>query len=253
MIVKAIKTHKITQEDRDIFVILDKYVEKVEEESVIAITSKIISITEGNILKISDSKNKEEKEELVKQNSALYLPFASSKYDISFTITNNILSASAGIDESNGNGYYILWPKDAQTTVNKIREYLTKKFNLQNLGVIITDSKTTPLRWGVTGISLAHSGFSALYDYIGTPDLFGRAFVYEKLNIADSIATAAVLEMGEGSEQTPIAVLSNIKNIEFQSRNPTEEELDSSIISMEDDLFAPFLLSAEWQKGGRQS
>lgn len=251
MIVKAIKTHKITQEDRDIFAILDKYIEKPEEGSVIAITSKIISITEGNILKITDSENKEEKEELVKQNSALYLPMASSKYDISFTITNNILSASAGIDESNGNGYYILWPKDAQSTVNKIREYLTKKFNLQNLGVIITDSKTTPLRWGVTGISLAHSGFSALYDYIGTPDLFGRAFVYEKLNIADSIATAAVLEMGEGSEQTPLAVLSDIKNIEFQSRNPTEEELDSSKISMEDDLFAPFLLSADWQKGGR--
>lgn len=253
MIAKAIKTHKITEEDSDIFTIFDKYIQNIEEGSVVAVASKIVSITEGSILRINNPADKKEKEKLVKENSGLYLPMSSSKYDISFTVTNNILSASAGIDESNGNGFYILWPKDAQESANKIREYLSKKFNIRQLGVVITDSKTTPLRWGVTGISLAHSGFSALYDYIGKPDLFGRPFVYEKLNIADSIATAAVLEMGEGSEQTPIAMLSEIKNIEFQSRNPTIEELDSSKISIEDDLFAPFLLSADWQKGGRRS
>ena len=251
MIVKAIKTHKITRQDSDIFKILDQYIPDLKENSVLAITSKIISITEGSILKIEDPQDERIKEKLIEENSQYFLPKASSKYNISFTITNNILSASAGIDESNGNGFYILWPKNAQDSANKIREYLAKKFNLQNFGVIITDSKTTPLRWGVTGIALAHSGFSALNDYIGKPDLFGRPFVYEKLNVADSLACAAVLMMGEGSEQTPLAVLEDLENIDFQDRNLDDQELASLKINLEDDLFAPFLKNADWQKGGK--
>lgn len=251
MKITSIKTHKITQYDIDLFAILDKYITSLSENSVVVVTSKIVSITEGSILKIGNEDGQEIKEKLIEENSQFYLPRASSKYNISFTITNNILSASAGIDESNGNGFYILWPKNAQESANKIREYLVSKFNLENLGVIITDSKTTPLRWGVTGIALAHSGFSALQDYIGQPDLFGRPFVYEKLNIADSLAAAAVLEMGEGSEQTPLAVIEEIKNLQFQNRNPNEEEIKSLKINIDDDLFAPFLKNAEWQKGGR--
>lgn len=248
MIVNSIKTHKITQEDSDLFKVLDQYIETLEENSVLAVTSKIVSITEGSILKIEEGVDKDD---LIEKQSQFFITRASNKYNISFTITNNILSASAGIDESNGNGFYILWPKNPQESANKIREYLAHKFNLKNFGVIITDSKTTPLRWGVTGIALSHSGFLALNDYIGKPDLFGRPFVYEKLNVSDSLAATAVLEMGEGSEQTPLAIISNLKNIEFQDRNPNEEELESLKIKMEDDLFAPFLKNAEWRKGDR--
>lgn len=248
MIINAIKTHKITSEDSDLFKILDQYVTEISENSVLAVTSKIVSITEGSVLKIEEGVDKDK---LIAENSQFYLPRSSNKYNVSFTITNNILSASAGIDESNGNGYYILWPKDAQESANKIREYLASKFGVKNFGVIITDSKTTPLRWGVTGIALSHSGFNALNDYIGKPDLFGRPFQYEKLNIADSLASAAVLEMGEGSEQTPLAVISDLKNVEFQDRDPSSEELESLKIKMEDDLFGAFLEKVEWKKGRR--
>ena len=251
MKIAAIKTHVITEEDKDLFAVLDKYITELNENSIVVVTSKIVSICEGSILKIGENESEEVKEKLIQENSRFFIPRASSKYNISFTITNNILSASAGIDESNGNGFYILWPKNAQVSANRIRGYLSGKFGLKNLGVVITDSKTTPLRWGVTGIALAHSGFSALNDYIGKPDLFGRPFVYEKLNIADSIATAAVLEMGEGSEQTPLAIVEDLKNVEFQDRNPSDEELESLKIKMEDDLFAPFLKNADWQKGSR--
>lgn len=250
MIANSIRTHKITSVDNDIFKILDSYASELAENSILAVTSKIISITEGSILKM-DGPQDGLKEKMIRENSEVYLPGASSKYNISFTITNNILSASAGIDESNGNGFYILWPKNPQESANKIREYLSQKFGLKNLGVVITDSKTTPLRWGVTGITLAHSGFKALKDYTGKPDLFGRPFVYEKLNISDSLAAAAVLVMGEGSEQTPIAVISDLENVEFQDRNPTKQELNDLKISLEEDLYAPFIKNADWQKGGK--
>lgn len=249
MKVSAIQTHKITEQDKNIFEILERYIDRLSENSVVAVTSKIVSICEGSILKIENDKKL--KDRLIEENSQYYLPRDNNKYNVSFTVTNNILSASAGIDESNGNGYYILWPRNPQESANKIRGYLAEKFGLKNLGVIITDSKTTPLRWGVTGIALAHSGFNALFDYIGKEDLFGRPFVYEKLNMADSLAAAAVIEMGEGNEQTPLAVIDSIKNIEFQSRNPTPTELDNLRITLEDDLFAPFLKNADWKKGSR--
>ncbi len=245
MIVIPIKTHKITTEDKDIFIILDKYLPKLKEKSVIAVTSKIISFAQGQAVQT----NSIEKEKLIEKEADLLLPRSSSKYDVQFTIKNNILTANAGIDESNANGQYILWPKDVQEVVNEIREYLTKKFNIKFLGVIITDSKATPLRWGVTGMSLAHSGFNALKDYIGEKDLFGREFRFEKLNIADSLAASAVLEMGEGSEKTPIAIIENLPQIEFQDRNPTEEELNSLKIELENDLYEPLLKSVKWEKG----
>lgn len=245
MKVTAIKTHKITTSDRDLFAILDKYLSKLEEKSVLAITSKIVSITEGRLVKMEGT----DKDKLIEQESRLYLPRSQNPYNVSFTITNNILAATAGIDESNGNGYYILWPRNPQESVNKIREYLKKKFKIKNVGVIITDSKTSPLRWGVTSIALSYSGFKPLKDYIGREDLFGRSFEFEKLSVVDSLSAAASVVMGEGAEQTPIAVINDLPFVEFQDRNPTEKELKDLVISPEEDIFGPFLKNAQWKKG----
>ena len=258
MKIVPLKTHTITSEDTDIFNILDKYVQKISEKSVLAITSKIVSICEGRIVPIEKASNvsrvsgvsrEEEKDALIVEESEYYLPRSINKYNVNITIANGILGASAGIDESNGNGCYILWPKDPQKSANSIREYLGRRFSVRDIGVIITDSKTTPLRWGVTGVSIAHSGFLALNSYIGKKDLFGRPFVYEKVNVADSLSAASVLSMGEGNESTPLAVISDIEHIEFQDRNPNEEELRELHVGLENDMYAPVLAFASWQKG----
>lgn len=245
MFVKSIQTHKITSKDKDLIKIIDKYITNLSENSVVVITSKIVSICEGRIVPVEGTG----KDELIKEESQYYLPRESNPYHVSLTITRNNLAASAGIDESNADGYYVLWPADPQETTNKVRKHLSKKFTLKNIGVIISDSKTTPFRWGVTAFSIAHSGFNALKDYIGTPDLFGRKFQFEKLNIADSLATTAAVVMGEGSEQTPLAVITELPFVEFQDRNPTEEELESLKIQFESDLYTPILSSVKWERG----
>lgn len=155
----------------------------------------------------------------------------------------------AGIDESNADSQYVLWPKDAQATANRTRHYLAKKFNLQKVGVIITDSTCQPLRRGTSGIALAHSGFRALRDYVGTEDLFGRPYKVTQANISGGLAAAAVFVMGEGNEQTPICIISDLGNVEFQPADPTAEELHVLRIDMHEDLFAPFLESVTWEKG----
>lgn len=245
MNIKAIKTDKITPLDKSIFAVLDKHLNAFEEGQILAITSKIISICQGRVVPI----DKVSKDELVFREADYFLPKEENKYGVYLTIKNNIIIATAGIDESNGGGYYVLWPENAQEIANKIREYLTKKFNVKNVGVIITDSKTTPLRWGTTGAALVHSGFNALKDYIGTPDIFGKDFRMTKANISDALATASVLVMGEGNEQTPIAVIDDVLFVEFQDRNPTPEELSQITISIDDDLYAPLLKNVGWKKG----
>lgn len=245
MKVTAIKTHKITVNDHDLIKILDKYLLKFEERSILAITSKIVSINEGRLVKMESV----DKDELIERESQLYLPRNQNPYNVSFTITRNMLAATAGIDESNGNGCYILWPRNPQESVNKIREYLKKRFNLKNIGVIITDSKTSPLRWGVTSIALSYSGFKPLKDYIGKKDLFARRFEFEKLSIVDSLASAASVTMGEGAEQTPLSVISDVPFVEFQDRNPTKKELKELCISIDEDLYGPFLKNVKWKKG----
>lgn len=265
MQVTAIKTHKITTKDKNLLAILDRYLDpsnsssalfniaqddkkRVPENSVVVVTSKIVAICEGRVI----SSDLTTKDKLVEKEADYYLPRHMSKYDFCISITNGTFTASAGVDESNGNGNFVLWPKNPQESANMIREYLIKKFNVHNLGVIITDSKTTPLRWGVTGFALAHSGFRALNSYVNKPDIFGRLMHVEKLSVMDSLAASAVAVMGEGSEQTPLAIITDVPFVEFVDRNPTQEELNALKISLEDDLYAPLLTSVKWDKGKKK-
>jgi putative folate metabolism gamma-glutamate ligase len=250
MYIKPIKTHKIISSDQTITSLLDQYLPvPFPERAVIAVTSKIVSICEGRVVKVTGDES--QKDTLIEQEAQWYLSRFENPYNVSLTITNDLLTPSAGIDESNGNGSYILWPKNPQESANKIREHIVKNKGVREVGVILTDSKTTPLRWGVTGIAIAHSGFQAINDYIGKDDLFGRKFAYEKVNVMDSLAASAVFAMGEGSEQLPLALLIDVPNVIFQERNPTEEELKTIRISKEEDIYSPFLISVPWKKGGK--
>jgi putative folate metabolism gamma-glutamate ligase len=245
MKIKSIKTHKITTEDKNILDVVDKYVTELKEGSMVAVTSKVIAICEGRVVKVESG----DKDKLIKQEAQYFIPRHKNKYHVALTVTNNLLTASAGIDESNGNGYYILWPENSFESANKIRAFLRKKFGLKNLGVIITDSKTMPLKWGVTGTAIGYSGFKSLNDLIGTEDIFGRPLVMTKVNIAENLAAAATLLMGEGSEQMPIAIAEELPFVEFVDNDPTQEEIKSLKIKIEDDIYEPFLNSAKWEKG----
>lgn len=225
--------------------LLDESINSLDEGSVVVITSKIVSLCENAVIPMSEA----DREDLIVQEADLYLPKTLSRYGHHFSIKYNTLIASAGIDESNGNGQYILWPRDPWETADKVRKHFQERFNLVNIGVIISDSTCQPLRTGTIGISLAHSGFAALHSYIDKPDIFGRPFDVSRANIANGLASSAVVVMGEGAEQTPLAVLSDLPFVTFQDRKPTADEIAALNISIEEDLFAPFFEAVEWKKG----
>lgn len=244
MKITPIKTPPIIYPAPSLFEVLDANLPPLSEKTIVAITSKIVAIAQGRVVSTHDC----DKKELIKKEADYYLedePFPG----VTLTIKNNILIASAGIDESNGNGYYILWPENIQETANEVRLRLQKKHGVKHIGVFITDSRITPLRAGTTGIGLAYSGFAALKNYIETPDIFGRNLHVTKGNILDGLAASAVVAMGEGNEQTPLCVIENVPFVEFQDRNPSEEELKTLSIDRNADLFRVILNNAKWKKG----
>lgn len=247
MLVQGVKTRIFLPPKDDLWDLLGA-ISSLKENSVVAVTSKVVAIGEGRCISVGTI----DKDKLIAKEADKYLPreLVPNKWAI-YTIKNNLLVASAGIDESNGDGYYILWPKDPEFFAKKIWAYLRKKFHLKNLGIIITDSKVEPLRRGVVGLAIAYFGFKPLKDYRGTKDIFGRDFIMETSDIPDSLATAAILEMGEGAECQPIAVITDIPDVEFiQGKfNPKNPDL-SFEISEKDDLYSPFLSSVPWKKGG---
>jgi putative folate metabolism gamma-glutamate ligase len=243
MIIQAIKTHRIEEGDC-LFTLLDQYIPTIPEQSIVVITSKIVSVCQGHLI----PKEHIIKEDLIKQEADAVLQTEANPYDLYLTIKENILIPSAGIDESNSNNSYILYPKDVQETANSLWKHLREKHNLENIGVIITDSHTTPLRRGVMGIGLAWCGFEPQYSYIGKPDIYDKPLRVTCINIIDALSTSAVLLMGEGNEQTPLALIKDAPRIQFLKRPPSAEEISNLRISVDEDLYAPLLKAATWIK-----
>jgi len=215
-----------------------KYIPSLEEKTIVAITSKIISLSQRQVV----SRTHHSKEELVQQEADAIAPCLS--YGFSLTIKEGVLIPSAGIDESNADDKYILYPKDIQATATSIWQRLRKRHSIKDLGVIITDSHVTPMRWGVTGVSIGWCGFEPLYSYIGRVDLYKRPLQVTRINLLDALAASAVLMMGEGSEQTPIALINDAPKITFLDRSPTVEEEKAFKVPLEEDLYAPILKPA---------
>jgi putative folate metabolism gamma-glutamate ligase len=247
MKVTTYRTKKIILGDK-LFQILNESLPKLQEKDVIAITSKIIAICQGRVVK---NDGKISKQDLMIKEANFYLPEEYVNYGIYMTIKNNFVVASAGIDESNGGGYFILWPENLQQTTNEIWEYLRKKHHVRHLGVVVSDSKIIPMRKGTSGVGLSWCGFKPLRDYIGKPDIFGHNLRVTKASLVDGIAASAVLNMGEGKEQTPIAVISEISNIDFVDRTPNAEELKEMSISPDEDVYGKIFSSVKWLKGGK--
>ncbi|MFH0750052.1 MAG: coenzyme F420-0:L-glutamate ligase [Candidatus Gottesmanbacteria bacterium] len=246
MEITVYKTRQVVSGD-SLHAIIDAAIPTIVNGDIVVVTSKIVSICQGRIQKAT---TEEEKFKLIRDEAQYYIENdATRRYHMALTVTANILIPNSGIDESNGNAYYILWPKNPMEAAKELWMYLKEKHQLDTLGVIITDSHTTPLRWGTTGIGIAWCGFAALNNYIGKPDIFGRPLEVTKANILDGLSAAAVVVMGEGNEQTPLALIRNTPFVQFQNQPPTKEEADSLIITLDDDLYSPILTSAPWKKG----
>ncbi len=118
--------------------------------------------------------------------------------------------ANAGIDASNvGSGtgdQVLLLPEDPDASARAIREAIARQLD-RDVAVIISDSFGRPWRLGTTNVAVGVAGMPALVDQRGAVDRDGRVLQMTLIAVADSIAGAAGLVMGEADEGLPVAIV----------------------------------------------
>lgn len=258
MRVTAIKTRKMTPPRDDLFAVVRESLTAVPERSVVAVSSKVVAIYQGRCVRRKVKTNKAKplskdevgmKEWLIKKEADWYLPMERFEArSVPLTIKDGLMIPAAGIDVSNGNGYYVLWPERVEEFCREMWQWVRREYGVKEVGVVVADSHVTPLRWGVTGIALGYWGFKSLRDYSEERDVFGRKSLrWVQVAVADATASAAVMVMGEGSEQTPLALVEEVKMMEFGDQYGGGLDLKEKAGY---DLFKPLIDEMEWIKGG---
>src|SRR3989338_6961769 len=139
-----IKTKALLPPKDSLYPILNKL--KINDGDVLVITSKVLAIHQGRCVKITPEVNKNK---LIKREADYYKFTRVKQQKFVLTIRNHVLGLSAGIDESNADGHYILLPKKVNQLLKEIWVYLRRKHGIKNLGVIATDSHSFPMRRGM--------------------------------------------------------------------------------------------------------
>lgn len=123
------------------------------------------------------------------------------------TLKDGRLCTNAGIDSSNAPpGQVVLMPTKPNRTAREILQVLKQNVNAR-LGVIIADSYIQPLRLGTVGQAVGIAGIEPTVDCRGQPDLFGRPLLMTFRALADQLASAAQVAMGEAAERVPAVVV----------------------------------------------
>ncbi len=115
--------------------------------------------------------------------------------------------ANAGVDCSNSApDCAVLLPLDPSASAKALREGLERRYGV-SIGVIVCDTHGRALREGVVGVALGSSGVGALKRYKGKPDRSGRALSTTVEAVADELASAAALLMGQSDEGRPVVIV----------------------------------------------
>lgn len=256
MNVRPVQTPVFTPPQVDFFAVIDTLDLELTDGSVLAVSAKIVAIHQGRCVLMEQDLTAvaAQKDMLITAEAEWYLERDTSiPYPRIFTIYEGTFCSASGIDASNSNGYWTLLPKESSHFAATVRTYLQKKYEVKDVGVIVVDSRSYPMRNGTIGVTLGYAGFLPEFDYREKKDLFGRPFHAERINVADCLASTATLAMGEGDEGTPLAVMTDISHIVFSEDVAIEDPLMQLKVPMEEDVFAQFYRDKNWQRGGRNN
>ncbi len=119
--------------------------------------------------------------------------------------------ANAGIDASNvespdGHERVLLLPRDPDASCARLRDAIRARTG-KDVGVVINDSLGRAWRNGTVGVALGAAGLPGLLDQRGQTDLNGRVLRVTEIGVADEVAAAASLLMGQAAEGRPIVLL----------------------------------------------
>ena len=220
----------------------------IQDRDILVVAQKVISKSEGRVveiekvkpsekaLKISEVTGKDPRiVELVLRESKRVLKI--SPETIIVQDKRDIVNINAGLDKSNikGANRYALLPINPDESARRLQSRiidLTRK----RVGVIISDTYSRPFRRGQVNFAIGIAGIEPFIDYRGTEDLFGYIMQVKFSAVADELASAAELVMGQGREGMPAVIIRGL-SLDFSEKS----SFNDLIINDEEDLFKDVL------------
>jgi coenzyme F420-0:L-glutamate ligase/coenzyme F420-1:gamma-L-glutamate ligase len=221
-----------------------------QHDDVIVISQKIISKAEGQLVDVStikptsrarniarETRKSPQLVTLILQDSERILRAEEGMLVVKRK--DGFICLNAGVDKSNvkGENVYARLPKDSDLSAQKLRIEL-ERLSGKKLAVIIADTYSRPSRVGQVEFAIGISGMEPIIDYRGSKDLFGRKLKFKYVAVADEVAAAAELVMGQGTERVPVAIIRGLGRV-----RPTEETNLSRklILGRQKDIFRKIL------------
>jgi coenzyme F420-0:L-glutamate ligase/coenzyme F420-1:gamma-L-glutamate ligase len=229
IIVGTLQLNTIDLEDNDILIIAQKIVSKAEGRAV-----NLAMVTPSSrAIKLAEKTEKDARlVELILQESNEVLRTRPGTIIVEHKL--GFVCANAGIDHSNvaGTGdaqeeWVLLLPADPDHSAQTIRDQVQSQTG-KRVGILIIDSHGRAWRNGTVGIAI---GIAGVQDLRGKPDLFGFTLRITQVGVADELAAAASLMMGQAAEGMPVV---HVRGFPYLLRESSLQEL---IRPKEQDLF----------------
>lgn len=221
---------------------------QLQDGDILVIAQKIVSKAEGrmvNLATVTPSPRAIELAEQTQKDARVVELILQESNEVVRTRPGTIIvehklgfvCANAGIDHSNvaGEGdsveeWVLLLPQDPERSAGKMRDEIKSKTG-KSIGILIIDSHGRAWRNGTVGVAIGVAGLPALADLRGRQDLFGFTLRITQVGVADELAAAASLVMGQAAEGTPIV---HVRGFPYPMR---EGSLNELIRPKDQDLF----------------
>lgn len=210
LLIDAVRGNDIVPRDQDVFVLAQKIVSKAEgryvelddvRPSELALKLGNITGKDPRIVELIHAESRE----VIKLGPGMLI----AEHRLGFVMAN------AGIDQSNiehpgGRERALLLPVDPDASCAALKARLDEAFGV-DVAVVINDSFGRPWRKGVTGVALGCAGLPALQSLIGEPDLYGRSMQVTEVAVADEVAAAASMLMGQTAAGQPVVHMRGLR------------------------------------------
>jgi len=191
----------------------------IQNNDIIIITHVVVSRAEGNTVNLDTITPSQFAQAIAKKSNrdpALVEVVLRESQSIARMRNGNLITqtkhgficANSGVDKSNmpGERTVALLPQDPDQSAKQIRQEI-KELTGKTVAIIISDTHGRPLRDGEINIAIGVAGIMPIRDRRGERDLFGYVLRIKRTAIADELASAAELVIGQADEAIPAAII----------------------------------------------
>ena len=245
----ALKDFPLIEPNDDLASIINKSINNngidIESGDVVVVAQKIISKCENRYVELKNIQPSKQATDLAKtlnRDPAFIQIIQNESKKIISTDKNVIIvehklgfiNINAGIDRSNilqDDDVVLLLPENPSKSAKDLQSAISANFQ-RDIALIVTDSMTRPFRSGVSNFALASANIPSLIDLKGDPDIYGNILQSTEIAIADELAAAAGLLMGQGSEKQPVVIIKG-----FDKKNYSTNDAFDLVVDEDEDLY----------------